>query len=126
MMLDLAPGWSIRIDRGPDWLFVRLYGQEPFDTDGIELSVRLWEALEQEFTHRLVIELDEIRLLRSHLVGELVRLHKRLQTKGGMLRLSGLSERNYDVLVSSRLADRFPRYRTREDAVMGYRPAKPR
>jgi anti-anti-sigma regulatory factor len=126
MMLDLAPGWMMEIDRGPDWLFIRLHGEEPFDCDGVDLAGRLWQVLDQEFTHRLVLELEEVRLLRSHFVGELVRLHKRLQSQGGMLRLSGLSESNYQVLCSSRLADRFPKYQSREDAVMGYRPAKPR
>ena len=126
MMLDLAPGWTMDVDRGPDWLFIRLQGQEPFETEGIELSTRLWQVLEQEFSLRLVIELDEIRLLRSHMIGELVRLHKRLQSQGGMLRLSGLSDSNYQALCGCRLGDRFPQFRTREDAVMGYRPRKPR
>ena len=126
MILDLAPGWMLNIDHGPDWLFVRLIGEEPFDTEGIELSSRLGQMLDQEFIHRLVIGMDEIRLLRSHLIGELVSLHKRLQDQGGMLRLAGLSDSNYDVLVLNGLGDRFPRYRTCEDAVMGYRPAQPR
>lgn len=126
MILDLAPGWTIEVDRGPDWLFFRLHGEEPFETDGIALSALLWQVLEQEFSRRLVIEMDEIRLLRSHLIGELVLLHKRLQSQGGMLRLAGLTDKNYAVLSGCRLADRFPQYRNREDAVMGYRPAKPR
>ena len=126
MMLDLAPGWTMEVDRGPDWLFVRLHGEEPFDTEGIAVGARLWQVLDQGFVNRLVIELDEIQLLRSHLLGELVLLHKRLQDQGGMLRLTGLSDGNYQVLTSSGLSDRFPRYRSCEDAVMGYRPGKPR
>jgi hypothetical protein len=55
-----------------------------------------------------------------------VRLHKRVTTQGGMVRLCGLSEASQDVLRISRLADRFPAYRNRTDAVMGYRPQQPR
>jgi len=126
MILDLAPDWKMEVDRGPDWVFIRLHGKEPFDTDGIELSNRLARVLEQEFSHRLVLELDDIRVMNSHFVAELVTLHKQLHDRGGLLRISGLSDENYSVLCASKLGDRFPQYHTREDAVMGYRPAKPR
>jgi anti-anti-sigma regulatory factor len=114
------------LDRGPDWLFVRLQAEEPYDSQGTALAERVWQLLEQEFAHRLVVEMDDVELLRSHLIGELVLLHKRVCANHGIMRLSGLSDRNYDVLRSSRLHDRFPRYFTREEAVMAYRPTKPR
>ena len=126
MNLDLAPGWTAELDRGPGWLFVRLQGSTPFDTQGIDLADKVWQLLEQEFGHRLVLELDDVELLRSHLLGELVRLHKRICARDGVMRLSGLSDSNYEVLCSSRLQHRFPRFQNREEAVMGYRPTKPR
>ena len=126
MNLDIAPGWSAELDRGPDWLFVRLHGDTPYETEGTELAERVWCLLEQQLAHRIVIELDEIALLRSHLVGELVRLHKRVYAQEGIMRICGLSDSNYDVLRSSRLHNQFPRYQTREEAVMGARPAQPR
>ncbi len=126
MMLELAPGWNIQLDRGPDWLFVRLIGEAPFDSDGIDFSDRVWVLLQQQFSHRLIIEMDQVDWLRSHLIGELVRLHKRIYTAGGVMRLCGLSDNNQEVLRSSRLAERFPQYANREEAVMGYRPSKPR
>ena len=126
MNLDLAPGWSADLERGPDWLFVRLHGSLPFDTQGMDLADRVWKMLEQGLAHRLVLELDEIDLLRSHLIGELVRLHKRVCSRQGVMRVSGLSDSNYDVLKASRLHYRFPRYGTREEAVRGYRPNQPR
>jgi hypothetical protein len=43
-----------------------------------------------------------------------------------LMRLAGLSAANYSVLVSCRLNERFPYYRTPTDAVMGYRPEQPR
>jgi anti-anti-sigma factor len=125
--VDLAPGWTVELDRGPDWLFARLHGPTSSDAEGVPLAERLVAMLDNEFVHRIVLELDEIELLRSPLLGELVRLHKRVCSRDGVMRICGLSDSNYEVLRSSRLHDRFPRYTTREEAVLGYRrPNKPR
>jgi anti-anti-sigma factor len=125
MLLELAQEWTVDIDRGPDWLFVKL--RPPHDDAGeIPLAEMVWNQLEQCFCHRVVLEMEEVPHLRSWMVGELVRLQKRVASSGGMLRIAGLSQPNYDVLRICRLADRFPNYRNRTDAVMGYRPPQPR
>jgi len=126
MMLSLAPGWNVEVERGPDWLFVRIRDPDALEPQCHDLADRVWQLLQQEFSHRLVVELDDIRLLSSSLIGELVRLHKRVHTNGGVVRLCGLSDSNYEALRTCQLAGRFPRYDTREDAVMGYLPARPR
>jgi anti-anti-sigma factor len=126
MLLEVAPEWSLEIDRGPDWMFIRLAPPHDGDTGEIALAEMIWEKLEQSFCHRLVLELEGVKFLRSWMVGQLVKLHKRLSAQGGMLRISGLSQANQDVLRICRLGDHFPAYRNRTDAVMGYRPAKPR
>jgi len=126
MLLELAPEWSLAIDRGPDWLFIRLQPPREGDTGEIALAEMVWKKLEQCFCYRVVIELDDVKFLRSWMVGQLVRLQKRVTTQGGMLRVCGLSAASEDVLRISRLDERFPAYRNRTDAVMGYRPAKPR
>ena len=126
MLLEVAPEWSLAIDRGPDWMFIRLSPPRDGDTGEIALAEMIWDKLQQSFCHRVVLEMDDVKFLRSWLVGELVRLHKRVAANGGMLRLCGLSPANHDVLRISRLDDHFPAYRNRTDAVMGYRPAKPR
>ena len=123
MLLELAPEWTMDIDRGPDWLFIRLSPPRHGDTGEIHLAEMIWRKLEQCFCYRAVLEMNDVGMLRSWMVGELVRLHKRVTTQGGMLRLSGLSHANEDVLRISRLNDRFPSYRNRTDAVMGCRPA---
>ncbi len=71
---ELGFGWAVEIDRGPDWLFISLHGHEPFDPAGIDLAVRVWRLVDQEFVNRLVLEMDNVPILRSELVGELVRL----------------------------------------------------
>ena len=125
MMTQLSPGWEAEVDRGPDWLFVRLHGLDPFSTQNSAVSEPIWKLLEQGFAHRLVVELDDLTMLPSQLIGELVVLHKRICANGGMMRLCGLSDSNYAVLETSRLSERFPRFQNREAAVMGRRP-KPR
>lgn len=124
MLLELAPEWAIDIDRGPDWLFIRLRPPHDGAAHEIPLAEKIWQKLEQCFCYRVVLELEDVDLLSSWMIGQLVRLHKRVTTHGGMLRLSGLSPAAKDVLHISRLADRFPAYRDRTEAVMGYRPAQ--
>ena len=92
----------------------------------MELADRLWTLLQREFTHRLVLEMDDLPLLRSALLGELIQLHERITAEGGLLRLCGLSNDCRQVLCSSRLSDRFPHYGNRTEAVMGLVPRKPR
>lgn len=126
MLLTLAPGWTLELDRGPDWLFVSLRGEHPHETESVEFAERVWELMQQHFTSRLVLELNRVSLLHSHFVGELLRLHKRVVSQDGLLRLSGLSDSNQEVLRTLRVAERFPQYRSREEAVMGHRPSQPR
>jgi anti-anti-sigma regulatory factor len=126
MLLELAPQWAVEIDRGPDWLFIRL--RPPGDTQVGEfpLAETIWQRLDQAFCHRVVLELYEVPHLRSWLIGELVKLHKRVVATGGMMRLCGLSPQGEESLRACRLADRFPAYRNRTEAVMGHRPLQPR
>ena len=126
MVLDVVPGWTMDLDRGPDWMFVRLRPPRHGDTHEVDLAETIWEMMDQSFTHRLVLEMEEIWLLRSWMIGELVKLHKRVAANGGLLRLCGLSDDNHEVLQMCRLDARFPQYRTRSDAVMGHRPNQPR
>ena len=126
MLLELAPEWTMEIDRGPDWLFIRPQPPHHGDTNEIPLAEMIWQKLEQSFCYRVVLELDDIEFLRSWMIGELARLHKRVTTQGGMLRLSGVSHDAETVLRICRLHDRFGCYRNRTEAVMGSRPQQPR
>ena len=125
-MLDLANGWHLDVERGPDWLFVRLRSATDADEFRAELADVLWTLLRQHFTNRLVLELDELPILRSEFIGQLVLLHKRIHTDGGLMRICGLSDGHRMALRSCRLSDRFPSYQNREDAVMGHQPVLPR
>jgi anti-anti-sigma regulatory factor len=127
-MLQLAPGWNLDVERGPDWLFVRLHCLPDNIWDAPPLAEMLW-SLGEHFTYRLVLECDELQLLHTSLLGQLVLLHKRLAVNGGTLRLCGLSQQNRDVLRSCRLDSRFPVFANRGEAVLGQTvlaPNKPR
>lgn len=118
-MIEIAPGWELDVDRGPDWLFVKLRNPDQNGTHSPMLAEALWTLLKQHVTDRLVLELDQVAVLYTYLIGQLVLLHKRLSVSGGAMRLCGLSPHNQEVLRFCRLDDRFPAYGTREDAVMG-------
>lgn len=133
MLLELAPAWTIDLERGPDWLFIRL--RPPVREIGVRkrggevgefpLAQRIFEKIEPSFCYRVVLELDEVQL-KSWMLGELVRLQKRIDEHGGTLRICGLSPQGKEALVACGLADRFPAYPCRHDAVMGQRSPKPR
>jgi anti-anti-sigma factor len=125
-MLVLAPEWTMDVERGPEWLFVRIHGPDDGEAEGADLANQIWGVLEQQFTYRLVLELDDVPVLRSCLLGQLVTLHKRIHSHGGILRLSGLSDEHIESLAACRLDHTFSRYATRTDAVMNHMPAKPR
>ena len=124
-MSQLAHGWEMDVERGPDWLFVRLRNFQLNDANVSELASSIWSLLRQHFTSRLVLELDELPILYSNIIGQLVLLHKRIHGDGGLLRVSGLSESNLECLRGSKLAGRFPNYRSREDAVLSCWTAHP-
>ena len=108
MLLELAREWTLDIDRGPDWLFIRPRPPQEGTNAEVPLAEMIWQKLEQCFCYRAVVELDDVPFLRSWMIGELVRLHKRVTTQGGMLRLSGLNNEAAAVLRICRLNDRFP------------------
>jgi anti-sigma B factor antagonist len=126
MVQEAAPGWGLDLDRGPDWLFVRLRPPQHGDTSEVELAETIWQMMDQSFTHRAVLEMDDIWLLRSWMIGQLVKLHKRIAAEGGLLRLAGLNNSSQEVLRLCRLDDRFPQYDSRSSAVMGRRQTAPR
>lgn len=124
-MLELAAGWQIEIDDSPEWLFFRIETtapEEPYPP----LSETLWLITEKHGANHIVFELDDSAMLVSYLVGQLVLLHKRAHLAGGTVRVCGLSPSNYSVIERLRFADRFPNYATREDAISGHLPGKPR
>lgn len=111
------------VDRGPDWLFVKLR-PDLEHLDGI--AGRIWDLLSQQFIHRIVLEMDEVEFLPSMLIGQLVMLHKRVIQRGGAMRLCGLTPQCQEALHLCRLDQALPHFECRADAVRGCSSAKPR
>lgn len=125
-MTTTEHGWTMDVDRGPDWLFVRLRGESPRAGAGrAALAEEIFELMQQSFTRRIVLEMDQIERLNSAMLGQLVSLSKRVREIEGTLRLAGLSPDNERVLETTQLDGRIPAFPTRGDAVRGERP-KPR
>src|SRR5665647_405208 len=114
-MLAIAPGCELDVERGPDWLLVRIGNSDLLEVSETLLADQIWCLLQQHFTYRLVLELDQVRLLNSCLIGQLNQLYRQIEEHGGMMRLCGLSPHNRQVLHACRLDDRFSTYHDRQD-----------
>ncbi|MBN2022856.1 MAG: hypothetical protein JW809_08670 [Pirellulales bacterium] len=125
-MLVTSKGCDLVLDRGPNWLFVRLRNFDPDDPGAGKLADQLWQLLEKHLTYRVVLEMDEIDILRTLLIAQLIVLHRRVREHDGVVRLSGLSRHNQEVLQTCRLDDRLPAYGDRVSAVKGGGPHWPR
>jgi anti-anti-sigma factor len=125
-MVQTDIGWRYEVERGPDWVFVRLRPDDDGLLDQASLADQLWSVLEQNFVYRLVLELDEVPIMQSYLIAQLVLLGKRIHSHGGLLRLCGLSPANQEVIRLCRLDGCLPNYVNRGHAVMGQRPMQPR
>ena len=122
-MTDLKEKAELEVvDRGPDWLFVRLHPGEQHD----HLADQLWAMLTQHFIYRLVLEMDEVAFLPSTMIGQLVMLHKRVLQHEGTLRLCGLSPQCKEALHLCRLDQALPNFECRTDAVYANLHTKPR
>jgi anti-anti-sigma factor len=125
--LAIAPGCDLDVERGPDWLLVRVANLDPAEPDAPPLADRVWHLLQQHFTYRLVLELDQVRLLTSRLIAQLVQLHRRIEEHSGVMRVCGLSPQNREILHTCRLDERLAPYEDRQAAVMAREyPRQPR
>ena len=118
--------WQLDVDRGPDWLFVKVRVPEDFRGEDPPLAELVWDQLCQHFVYRLALELDDVPLMHSFLLGQLVLLQKKILEHDGVMRICGLSAMNRRVLEMHGLGHELPNYFDRNEAVMASRPTKPR
>lgn len=130
-MTQTLTTWTLRIDRGPDWLLAKATREAD---GGIavadSLADMLWAAMERNMTYRLVLELDQRQELGSDLLDELISLDRRARVCGGFVRLCGLAEPAREGLrrrSGNGPCDILPCFQDRRDAVLGcHRPKQPR
>lgn len=121
-MTWIAPGWELLWERSPDWLFVRVRCAEPNGADTPPLAEQVWNIVREESVQRVVLDLGELPFLFSYLIGQMMLLQKRLCAQAGVIRLCGVSPRNFESIRLCRLDHHLPCYAHREDAVMGHNP----
>ncbi len=121
-MLETLSGWELDVDQGSGWLFVKIRCPRQDRWEPPPLADGVWRLLQQRVLLRLVLQLDEIEVLSSRLLGQLILLYKRISSRGGVMRLCGLSPGNREVLRLCRLDERFVCYRNRDEAVLGGHP----
>jgi anti-anti-sigma factor len=123
-MPAIAPGWEMKVDRGPGWIWAKVCHPDSDCSDTPPLADQLWSLLERHFTYRLLIELDDVNILNSFLLGQLILLQRRIRDHGGLMRLSGVSPFNLEVLRTHGLDGYLPVYSSFEDAVTGCFPRR--
>jgi len=111
-------GLELNVDRGPNWLFVKLRSRQPSRSDVPQIADKLWSIATRHFVYRLVLELDNLDELPSGLTGQLVLLQERLAQCGGALRICGLSPECEEKLHDCQLDSALPNHASREKAVM--------
>ena len=124
--MQIAQGWSVGIDRGPDWLFVTLRCDDYPQSEPIELAENLWDMAQRHLVNRVVLDLNEISEVTSALLGQLALLGKRLHASQGVLRLCGVTESDETAIRAAKLDRLVPCYADRGAAVRGERPPQPR
>ena len=124
-MERLASDWSCDVERGPDCLYIRLHAPHS-KGDSPNLAADLWERMQNHFVYRLVLDMEDVPMLRSQLIGQLLSLREKIRDHDGMLRLCGLTDQCQKVLKKTNLDERLSYYPNREAAVMGPRSPLPR
>jgi hypothetical protein len=119
MATHVVDGLELNVDRGPNWLFVKLRSKDDAQSDVPQIADKLWSISSRHFIYRLVLELDDLEELPSGMMSQLVLLQQRLAQCGGALRICGLSPECEESLHSCHLDSALPNHATREEAVMG-------
>ena len=118
-MIDISDGWGLDVEVGSQWLFVTVRCKKGHTWDTPPLADSLWELVDTLSAHKLIVELAEVEIFHSLLIGQMIMLHKRIASQGGVMRLAGLSGQNQLALEVANLGSRFPWYQNRDEAVKG-------
>ena len=127
-MLEIAPGWHVEMDRGPNWLLLRFQSPADGHAGAGQLCRQLWDLMRRHLTTRLVVEFDNVPQLDAETIDQLRQLHERIAQVNGQLRVCGLSSDDEQALrsVDCRTERPISVFPSRSEAVLGYRPKQPR
>lgn len=118
-MVNAVEGYELDVDRGPNWLFVRVHPNGEPMNEPSQIADELWSISSKHFIYRLVLELDQLDELPEGMMGQIVVLQQRLAQHGGALKLCGLSPDCAQALTRQRLEQALPNHQSRAGAVWG-------
>jgi hypothetical protein len=101
MAIHIVDGLELSVDRGPNWLFVKLRPKDAKRKSVPHLAEKLWSIASRHFIYRLVLELDELDELPESWTDEFVELQSRLAECGGALRICGMSPECEEALLNA-------------------------
>ena len=119
MAVHNVDGLELNVDRGPNWLFVKLRSREATPGQVSQFADKLWSISSRHFIYRLVVELENLEEMPSGMMGQLVMLQERLAQCGGALRICGLSPECEEKLNNCHIDSALQNHPSREAAVMG-------
>jgi anti-anti-sigma factor len=114
---DLVQNWRVTIDQAGDWRTVRLHQPQDGATVVYDLADAIWQKLGSPPPPRILLEMDDVHFLSSSVMGELVRLHKRMAVMGGLLHLCGLCPQCAEALHITRLDRVLPTFTSHDEAL---------
>ncbi len=118
-MLATVAGYELDVDRGPDWLWIKVRSVDTGSSPPVSLAKQVKELFERHFIYRVMLDLHGVPELSSQLIGELVQLDQQILKHDGVLRICGLSSEGRAMLEVCRLDDLCLAYETRDEAILG-------
>ena len=119
MAVHVVDGLELNVDRGPNWLFVKLRPNKAPRAAVPQLADKLWSISTRHFIYRLVVEVDGKEQLPAGWMEELADLQQRLTECGGALRICGASPDPEQSLASGYLDCALSTSASRVGAVRG-------
>jgi anti-sigma B factor antagonist len=72
-----------------------------------EIGQELYQLVEEEHRHQLLLNLCDVDFLASSALGKLITLQRKLKARGGTLKLSNVRPEIYEVFAITRLNAKF-------------------
>jgi len=87
-----------------------------------QLESELAKVMGGEGQRNLVIGFEQVKFLASTALGALINIHKVVESRGGQLRLAGMSPEIYSVFDVTRLTKLFSIYPSLDEAMQSLTP----
>ncbi len=99
----------------------RILDEEVIDHVGHELA----RLVAEEECRRMVLDFSQVAALATHMLGELLAVHKKMQAAGGRLALCGFQPSLREVFEILKLSSVFHLFETRDQALRSFGPSEP-